>query len=48
MTKKLLLVDDDLDFCEVLSRALQRHGFSVSAAQSVEEGKKVVENQVFQ
>lgn len=48
MTKKLLLVDDDPDFCEVLSRALQRHAFKVSAVQSVEEGKKAAENQVFE
>jgi two-component system, response regulator RegA len=33
----LLLVDDDLIFCEVLSRALTKRGYSVTVAHSVEE-----------
>jgi two-component system response regulator RegA len=32
----LLLVDDDLVFCSVLSRALEKRGFSVTVAHSVE------------
>ncbi|MDD2684920.1 MAG: response regulator transcription factor [Gallionella sp.] len=32
----LLLVDDDITFCTVLSKALERRGFSVSVAHSVE------------
>lgn len=33
----LLLVDDDLTFCQVLSRALVKRGYSVTVAHSVEE-----------
>lgn len=33
----LLLVDDDLIFCEVLSRALSKRGFHVIVAHSVEQ-----------
>ena len=33
----LLLVDDDTTFCEVLSRALVKRGYSVTIAHSVEE-----------
>lgn len=36
-TKNLLLIDDDVGFCEVLSRALQRKGYTVQDAQSVNE-----------
>lgn len=32
----LLLVDDDVVFCEVLGRALQKRGFDVTVAYSVE------------
>jgi two-component system response regulator RegA len=33
----LLLVDDDVTFCQVLCRALVKRGFSVSVAHSVEQ-----------
>jgi two-component system response regulator RegA len=33
----LLLVDDDHTFCKVLQRALEKRGFSVTVAHSVEE-----------
>lgn len=33
----LLLVDDDLTFCQVLGRALEKRGFSVTVAHSVEQ-----------
>lgn len=33
----LLLVDDDLIFCKVLSAALEKRGFAVTVAHSVEE-----------
>ena len=33
----LLLVDDDITFCKVLKRALEKRGFSISVAHSVEE-----------
>lgn len=35
--RSLLLVDDDATFCSVLARALERRGFDVSVAHSVEE-----------
>lgn len=33
----LLLVDDDVTFCQVLSRALEKRGFSITVAHSVEQ-----------
>lgn len=39
----LLLVDDDATFCKVLRRALEKRGFSVSVAHSVEEAIPVAE-----
>ena len=33
----LLLVDDDVVFCQVLSRALERRGYTVTVAHSVEQ-----------
>ena len=33
----LLLVDDDLVFCQVLCRALEKRGFSITVAHSVEQ-----------
>lgn len=40
----LLLVDDDLTFCKVLSAALQRRGFAVSVAHSVEDAIPLAES----
>ncbi len=34
---ELLLVDDDITFCQVLSRALEKRGYRVTVAHSVEE-----------
>ena len=39
----LLLVDDDITFCKVLKRALEKRGFSVSVAHSVEEATPMAE-----
>lgn len=39
----LLLVDDDATFCSVLRRALEKRGFSVSEAHSVEEAIPMAE-----
>ena len=39
----LLLVDDDVTFCRVLKRALEKRGFSVSVAHSVEEAIPMAE-----
>ena len=39
----LLLVDDDITFCKVLERALEKRGFSVSVAHSVEEAIPLAE-----
>jgi len=33
----LLLIDDDVEFCEILARALTREGFNVSSAKNVAE-----------
>ena len=33
----LLLVDDDITFCQVLGRAMEKRGYSVTVAHSVEE-----------
>jgi two-component system response regulator RegA len=39
----LLLVDDDVTFCKVLKRALEKRGFSVTAANSVEQAIPMAE-----
>ena len=39
----LLIVDDDLTFCEVLSRAMSRRGFSVQCAHTVEQATSLAE-----
>ncbi|MCR4348128.1 MAG: response regulator transcription factor [Sulfuricaulis sp.] len=40
----LLLVDDDATFCQVLSAALERRGFSVRVAHNVTEGFTAAES----
>ena len=37
----LLVVDDDMTFCQVLSRAFERRGFECHAAHDTKEGKKL-------
>ncbi len=39
----LLLVDDDITFCKVLKRALEKRGFNVLVANSVEEAIPMAE-----
>lgn len=39
---RLLLVDDDLVFAEVLGRALQRRGFTVTTANDVDGGRRAL------
>lgn len=39
----LLLVDDDATFCQVLSQALSRRGFSVRVAHGVDEALRIAE-----
>ena len=39
----LLLVDDDITFCKVLSAALEKRGFSVCVAHSVEQAIPLVQ-----
>ena len=39
----LLLVDDDVTFCQVLKRALEKRGFCISVAHSVEEAIPIAE-----
>ena len=39
----LLLVDDDITFCEVLKRALKKRGFDVTVAHSVEQAIPLAE-----
>src|ERR1019366_2954546 len=40
----LLLVDDDITFCKVLTAALARRGFAVTVAHSVEQAIPVAKN----
>lgn len=40
----LLLVDDDETFCQVLAKALEKRGYAVSVAHSVEEGLATVQD----
>ncbi len=42
-TASLLLVDDDITFCKVLKTALEKRGFCVSVAHSVEQAIPVAE-----
>jgi len=39
----LLLVDDDITFCSVLSRALEKRGYAVTVAHSVEQAMPLAE-----
>jgi two-component system response regulator RegA len=39
----LLLADDDLTFCEVMSRALRRRGFDVAVAHDAESAARLAE-----
>lgn len=41
----LLLVDDDISFCQVLSRALEKRGFVVSGAHNVKQALPLLETQ---
>lgn len=40
---RLLLVDDDLTFCDVLSQALEKRGFEVTVANDVKTGLDIAE-----
>jgi len=40
----LMLVDDDITFCKVLSAALEKRGFAVTVAHSVEEAIPLAKN----
>ncbi len=40
----LLLVDDDITFCKVLSSALKKRGFDVAVAHSVEQAIPIAKN----
>lgn len=44
---KLLLVDDDLDFCAVLKTALEKRQFVVTLAHDVEAATQIAANQIF-
>lgn len=37
MSERILIIDDDMTFCEVLARALQRRGFDVQTAHTAEQ-----------
>lgn len=39
----LLLVDDDITYCSVMAKALQRRGFEVSVAHDVESAARIAE-----
>jgi two-component system response regulator RegA len=41
--RSLLIIDDDRPFRERLSKAMERRGFDVRAAESVEEGKRAIQ-----
>jgi len=42
----LMIVDDDVVFCEVLAEAFERRGFSVRVAHDVREGITLAENEL--
>ncbi|MHA1568972.1 MAG: response regulator, partial [Alphaproteobacteria bacterium] len=47
MTERLLLIDDDDSFREVMTFHLQEEGYAVSAAAGGEEGLRLFEQQPF-
>lgn len=46
--KNLLLVDDDVVFCDVLSRALKRHDFTVQIAHTIIKAVELIDNTAFE
>ena len=46
MNAPLLLIDDDVAFCQVLARALGNHGYAVSIAQDITQAKQTVAQSV--
>lgn len=46
--KNLLLIDDDVSFCDVLSRALSRQNFDVQVANSIKEATETASKTSFQ
>jgi len=42
----LLLVDDDPEFCEILSRTLVRQGFDVKAAENIDDAITIIKDDV--
>ena len=45
MTHSVLIIDDDVTFCEALARAMQRRGFTVFTAHSAQQAFAVAEQQ---
>ncbi len=45
MSQTVLIVDDDVTFCDALARALQRRGFVVHTAQTAQQAFDVAEQQ---
>lgn len=43
--RNLLIIDDDLSLCDVLSRALERHDYNVSVAHCIDEAVIIAEQQ---
>lgn len=44
MSKRILIVDDDAAFCEVLARSLERHQYQTRSAQSMKAALAACEN----
>ena len=44
MEKRIILVDDDQDFCEILKSRLEKEGFTVEVAYDGEQGLKKVKS----
>jgi len=44
---RLLIVDDDGVFCQVLAKAMQKRGFDVVVAHSVEQAQELLDAQAF-
>jgi len=44
---RLLIVDDDEVFCQVLAKAMQKRGFDVIKAHSVEQAQELLDAQTF-
>ena len=47
MTEKILLVDDEIDFLEIMSERMEARGMTVTTCTSAEEAIEIIKDQTF-